>query len=191
MKFLRNIIEKYSISIIFNEINKRNLNKTIDFKYIWNNQKINDALEKQLLITTKETFDFINKDDRLTLNVTEWCKKEACWDRAKKESFTLLDEFIDSLIDADDERYDEITAKKERKVINQLNAEIEVVTLGEDYWKKTLNFGLANKLLTPMEEDLLKIASSFTKNNKIPSTKQANIILEIRKKLLEEGLPKE
>lgn len=184
-------IVTYSISIIFNEINKRNLNKTIDFKYIWNNQKINDALEKQLLITTKETFDFINRDDRLTLNVTEWCKKEACWDRAKKESFTLLDEFVNSLIDIDDEKYDEITAKKERKVINQLSAEIEVITLGEEYWKKALDFGLTNKLLTPMEEDLLKIASNFTKNNKIPSTKQANIILEIRKKLLEEGLPKE
>lgn len=183
-------IVTYSISIIFNEINKRDLNKTIDFKYIWNNQKINDALEKQLLITTRETFDFINRDDRLTLNVTEWCKKETCWERAKNENFTLLDEFISSLVDVSDEKSDETNAKKERKVINQLNSEIEVITLGEDYWKNALDFGLANKLLTPMEEDLLKIAANFTKNNRIPSTKQSSIILEIREKLLEEGLSK-
>lgn len=183
-------IVTYSISIIFNEIKKRDLNKTIDFKYIWNNQKINDALEKQLLITTRETFDFINRDDRLTLNVTEWCKKETCWERAKNENFTLLDEFISSLVDVFDEKSDEANAKKERKVINQLNSEIEVITLGEDYWKNALDFGLANKLLTPMEEDLLKIAANITKNNRIPSTKQSSIILEIREKLLEEGLSK-
>ncbi len=183
-------IVTYSISIIFNEISKRDLNKTIDFKYIWNSQKINDALEKQLLITTRETFDFINRDDRLTLNVTEWCKKETCWERAKNENFTLLDEFISSLVDVSDEKSDEANAKKERKVINQLNSEIEVITLGEDYWKNALDFGLANKLLTPMEEDLLKIAANFTKNNRIPSTKQSSIILEIREKLLEEGLSK-
>lgn len=183
-------IVTYSIAIIFNELKKRNINKTIDFKYIWNNQKINNTLKKQLLITTKETFDFINRDDRLTLNVTEWCKKEMCWERAKKENFTLLEEFIDNLIDIADEKIDEIDSRKEQKVINQLKAEIEVINLGEEYWKNVLEFGITNKLLTPMEENLLKIASNFTKNNKLPSTKQANIMLEVREKLWEEGLPK-
>lgn len=76
IKAYRANIVTYSIAIIFNEIKKRNINKTIDFKSIWNNQKINSILERQLIVTTKEVFDFITKDDRLTLNVTEWCKKE-------------------------------------------------------------------------------------------------------------------
>lgn len=188
IKAYRANIVTYSIAIIFNELKKRGIEKTIDFKYIWNNQKINTTLENQLLITTKETFDFINREDRLTLNVTEWCKKEACWERAQNENFTLLEDFINSLVDINEEKNNEKEAKKERKVINQLNAEIEVVNLGEEYWKRALEYGISNKLLTPMEEDLLRVASNFS--NKVPSTKQSNIILEIRAKLLEEGFTK-
>ena len=188
IKAYRANIVTYAISIIFNEISKRNLNRTIDFKSIWNNQKISKELEDQLIITTKETFDFITRDDRLTLNVTEWCKKEACWDRAKNIFFTLTDAFINSLIDVDEENQEKLDSKRERKTENQLNFEIEVVNLGEEYWKKVLEFGKNNKLLTPMEEDLIKVACNL--KFKLPSSKQAKYILEIRDRLYLDGLPK-
>ena len=73
---------------------------------------------------------------------------------------------------------------------NQLNAEIEVINLGEEYWLNILSWANERKLLTSMENDLLKIASSFMKTGRIPSTKQANLILSIRKKLYDDGLPK-
>ena len=188
IKAYRANIVTYAISIIFNEISKRNLNRTIDFKSIWNNQKISKELEDQLIITTKETFDFITRDDRLTLNVTEWCKKEACWDRAKNISFTLTYAFINSLIDVNEENQEKLDSKRERKTENQLNFEIEVVNLGEEYWKKVLEFAINNKLLTPMEEDLLKVACNL--KYRLPSSKQAKIILEIRDRLYLDGLPK-
>ena len=188
IKAYRANIVTYAISIIFNEIGKRNLNRTIDFKAIWNNQKISKELEDQLIITTKEAFDFITRDDRLTLNVTEWCKKEACWDRAKNISFTLTDAFINSLIDVNEENQEKLDSKRERKTENQLNFEIEVVNLGEEYWKKVLEFAINNKLLTPMEEDLLKVACNL--KYRLPSSKQAKIILEIRDRLYLDGLPK-
>lgn len=188
IKAYRANIVTYSIAIIFNEIKKRNINKTIDFKSIWNNQKINSILERQLIVTTKEAFDFITRDDRLTLNVTEWCKKELCWERAQNTSFTLNEEFIDNLIDISEENQEQSDAKKDRKTENQLNYEIEVVKLGTEYWKSALEFGKNNRLLTPMEEDLLKVATNL--NYKLPSSKQAKLILEIRNRLYEDGLPK-
>ena len=188
IKAYRANIVTYTISIIFNEISKRKLNKTVDFKAIWNNQKINRHFENQLIITTKETFNFITRDDRLTLNVTEWCKKEACWERAKNISFTLTEDFVNSLIDINEEYQEKLDSKKERESENQLNFEIEVVNLGEEYWKKVLDFGKNNKLLTPMEEDLIKVACNL--NLKLPSSKQAKLILKIRDRLYVEGLPK-
>lgn len=188
IKAYRANIVTYSIAIIFNEIKKRNINKTIDFKSIWNNQKINSILERQLIVTTKEVFDFITIDDRLTLNVTEWCKKELCWERAQNTSFTLNEEFIDNLIDISEENQEQSDAKKDRKTENQLNYEIEVVKQGTEYWKSVLKFGKNNRLLTPMEEDILKVATNL--NYKLPSSKQAKLILEIRNRLYENGLPK-
>ncbi|MCS4585983.1 hypothetical protein FZ990_12395 [Clostridium perfringens] len=85
IKSYRANIVTYSLAVIFNYINKKLKGLTIDFMRIWNKQSIYKELEEQLIITTKEVYDFITRDDRVTLNVTEWCKKEACWDRAKKK----------------------------------------------------------------------------------------------------------
>ena len=56
---------------IFNELEKRKINKTIDFKNIWNNQKINEALENiniDLSITgfdDKEINKFIKETEEI------------------------------------------------------------------------------------------------------------------------------
>lgn len=182
-------IVTYTISILVNTINKKYPNRCIDYKRIWNSQKIYPSFVKQALKTSREVLDFITRDDRLTLNVTEWCKKEACWDRAKNENFELLDEFVEDLAYVDDDKADEIDSKKDRQVENQLNSEILVINLGDDYWKKVYDWAMSRKLLTPMEADLISLASRVSTTGRIPSTKQANIILQIKEKLLDEGMP--
>ena len=191
IKAYRANIVTYSIAIIVNEINKKDPSKMIDLKRIWNKQSLFIELEEQLLKTTSEVLKFITREDRATLNVTEWCKKELCWTRAKKEIFYLLPSFIDTLISKNVEKEAASEAKKERKTINELNAEIKVIELGDIYWKYIYSWAMERRLISPMEQSLLKIASNFTISGRIPSTKQANIILSIREKLYDEGLPKE
>ena len=183
-------IVTYSIAVIINKIKKQYPNLSIDYKKIWNEQKLYDGLYKQLLKTTKEMLTFITRDDRLTLNVTEWCKKEECWKRACSYEFELLDSFVDTLIDVSIIKQDEIDSKKDRKIENQVNVEVEVINLGQEYWEKVYKWGLEQKLLTPFESDLLRIASTFMSTMKIPSSKQCSSILMIRDRLIQEGLPK-
>lgn len=184
-----NIVE-YSIAVIVDRVKKLYPNKSIDYKRIWNEQNIYTELYNQLIKTTYEIYNFITRDDRLTLNVTEWCKKEECWNRASNFGFKLLDEFVDTLIDKDVLKQDEQDSKKDRKLENQLNADIEVIQLGQDYWKKVYNWGVEQKALSQFESDLLKIASSFGDTGKIPSSKQCASILGIRNKLIADGMPK-
>lgn len=66
--------------------------------------------------TTKETLEFINSTDRVILNVTEWCKKDACWERAKKINFELIDEFVKTLIDKETENEVVKEAKMNREL---------------------------------------------------------------------------
>lgn len=190
IKAYRANIVTYSIAIIINEIKKQYPNLSIDYKKIWNEQKMYPSLYKQMLKTTKEMLTFITRDDRLTLNVTEWCKKEECWKRASNYGFELINEFVDSLIDISIIKQDELDSKKDRKLENQVNAVVDVVNFGQDYWMKVLEWGIEQKILTPFELDLLKIASSFMSTGKIPSSKQCNSILMIRDRLIQEGMPK-
>ena len=190
IKAYRANIVTYSIAVIVDAIKKKYPNLSIDYKKIWNEQKIYDSFYKQLLKTTKEMLEFITRDDRLTLNVTEWCKKEECWKRASNYGFELIPEFIESLIDVSIIKQEEIDSKKERKLENQVNADVEVINLGQDYWQKVYNWGIEQKILTPFENDLLKIASTFMITGRIPSSKQCNSILVIRDRLIQEGMPK-
>ncbi len=188
IKAYRANIVTYSVAVIMHQIEKKHAGKTIDFLRIWNTQSISSELEAQLIKTTREVFDFITRDDRTTLNVTEWCKKEDCWKRAENYDFSLLDKFTDTLISTGDEQTEKEIAQKEQKVSNQINAEIELINLGADYWKKVLDFGRNDRLLSEMEDGLLSVAANFDTTGRVPSDKQAKLIMQIRSRLFDEGL---
>ena len=188
IKAYRANIVTYSVAVIMNQIEKKHKGKTLDFLRIWNTQSIPAELESQLIKTTKEVFDFITRDDRTTLNVTEWAKKEECWKRAEEFNFTLLDTFTDTLISTGDEQVEKEIAHKEQKVSNQISAEIELINLGADYWKKVLDFGRNDRLLSEMEDGLLNVAATFEMTGRVPSDKQAKLIMQIRNRLYDEGL---
>lgn len=188
IKAYRANIVTYSVAVIMNQIEKKHKGKTIDFLRIWNTQSIGGELEAQLVKTTREVFDFITRDDRTTLNVTEWCKKEDCWKRAEGYDFTILETFAEKLISTGDEQVEKEIAQKEQKVSNQINAEIELVTLGADYWRRVLDFGRNDRLLSEMEDGLLNVAATFDTTGRVPSDKQAKLIMQIRNRLYDEGL---
>lgn len=188
IKAYRANIVTYTIAIIMHQIQKKYPDKTIDFLKIWNSQELSPELESQIVKTSREVFDFITREDRLTLNVTEWCKKEECWKRAQSYEFSLTDNFVESLIDTSDEQEQKHAATKEQRVSNEVNAEIELVSLGADYWKKVLEFGRNDRLLSEMEDGLLNVAANFDTTGRIPSDKQAKLIMRIRSRLFDEGL---
>lgn len=188
IKAYRANIVTYSVAVIMYQIEKNHPGKTLDFLKIWNSQALSSEIEAQIIKTSREVFDFITRDDRTTLNVTEWCKKEDCWKRAQSYNFTLLEPFVDSLISTTDELVENEVAQKEQKVSNEVNAEIELINLGADYWKKVLDFGRNDKLLSEMEDGLLSVAANFETTGRIPSDKQAKLIMQIRNRLFDEGL---
>lgn len=191
IKAYRANIVTYSIAVIMHKIEDKYPGKTIDFLRIWNTQSISEELQAQIIRTTREVFDFITRPDRTTMNVTQWCKQEECWKRAQRYDFTLLDSFSSTLIDATNEQEEKVNARKEQKLVNQVSAEIELINLGAAYWKKVLDFGRNDRLLSEMEDGLLSVAANFEISGRIPSDKQAKLIMQIRKRLFDEGLSRD
>jgi len=182
-------IVTYTISSIFYLMEKYCDGFDLDFMRIWNEQKIYFELEKQIIILSKIIYDFITDEDRPTQNVTEWCKKEACWDRAKnlmnKKIWSLDSEFVKTLIPKLENDNKMINEKKLQQQYDGIKFQTDVINLGEDYWKRALIWGRQMKILNETEMIFLKSATNFKK--RIPTDKQCKKILEIKLKLEDEG----
>lgn len=61
------------------------VHKEVNFKEIWDSQSVPLHIEKAIVITSELVNDFINKPQKGISNVTEWCKKDACWQSLKEE----------------------------------------------------------------------------------------------------------
>ncbi len=186
IKAYRMNIVTYSLALIFDQVDKLgHKGLGFDFLRVWKKQDLYPALRRQIKILAYEVFEFITRDDRLTLNVTEWCKKEICWKRALKENWTFTDEFIQSLISLDEEKNREDSGKKEQKQLAGIEAQTHVINMGSDYWKDGLEYGKKLGVLSEIDISFLFSALDFTK--KIPSEKQSIKICSIEEKLKNEG----
>lgn len=190
IKAYRANIVAYSLAIILQKVEETNKGVELDFQRIWNEQNIYPEFENQLQITTLEVLNFITREDRGTLNVTEWCKKPLCWEQAKLEKWTIDEYFIESLTSNESVEYLEKDAIRERKLDNDLDVEVAVVNVSGEDWTNILKFGEKMSLLTVMEKDLLKVASRIESTRKMPTLRQCKKIIEIKEKLIKEGMNK-
>lgn len=179
----------YAMSILFEHIRTTREGYELDFATIWNAQKIYPTLYKQLAKLCDEVYKFITRDDRLTENVTEWCKKEICWTRAKSESWTFYDDFMCTLTPIEEIVGMEKDATAKQKIANEVDAMKFILSSGKDYWQRVLNWGVARGLLSEMEQSILKLVVNIEITGRIPSEKQAKIIIRTRERLIAEGMP--
>ena len=179
----------YTMSVIFDHIRTSFGEYTIDFMRIWNDQCLYSELRDQIAVLCEEVYEFITSDSRLTENVTEWCKKEECWKRARKEKWTFLPEFLKTLVSVQSLKQDEEEAKKTQKVANEVDELKFIFAAGSAYWKQVLDWGVSRNLLSPMEMDILKLIINQDITGRIPTDKQAKVAVKARARLIENGMP--
>lgn len=179
----------YAMSILFEYIRKNHPDSELDFMKVWNIQGLYPELEKQLAILCTEVYEFITRDDRLTENVTEWCKKEICWSRAKAETWTICDSLIDTLVSKTELQSEEKESKAKQKIANEVDMLTFIISAGKEYWQNVLNWGLSRKLLSDMEVSILRMVINIETTGRIPTEKQAQVVMRMRKRLINEGMP--
>lgn len=99
------------------------MNKSFDFMKVWETQDITNVMRDAIEISAKVAFDSIMSPTAGISNISEWCKKEACWDRLQLKSEELKSllstEFLNSLVINND-------------VIEELNSIAKVQKLDSD-----------------------------------------------------------
>lgn len=162
--------------------------KILDYKKIWDKQKIPEEYINDIEGIAKQVFDTINDPNKTQKNISTYCKQKTCWDDVIEKKYQLSEDTISMLINPNDKKIDDIRAKKEQRFNNSITIEVEVYNKGIVYWTNLLEKGIQQKLLLPRDEDLIRLAIDYCKTIKMITPKQAKAIWDIRTKLAQNGV---
>ncbi|WP_175794131.1 AIPR family protein [Burkholderia ambifaria] len=168
----------YGIAMLVRKVQEMKLE--LDLQRIWREQGLSEAFEEQLLescrLAQQEIIGGAARNN--VINVTEWCKRKACWDAAQEVRFSLSSAFVQQLKERGGELADTKDARIEQKGLSEAEAYISVVNAGSGYWKNVRRWAGESVELRPSDLTILDIACAMPR--KIPTEKQALRLVEIR-----------
>lgn len=178
-------IVTYSIALLAHLVRKQYPKRFLDLQRIWGRQEVPESLNKPLAIITRAVMESITNSERATVNVTQWCKREACWSRVKELPLKLvIDESL--LVDEADVKAEKRVASREQVVISGIEAQTEVVTRQSGYWQELQNFVRTRTVkISPEERAALGIACQLP--SRLPNSLQCQRLLALAKRAEAEG----
>lgn len=181
-------VNTYTLSWLFYLIQRKYPDRIFDLRRVWSAQSITPEVQAQLEEVAYAVYEQLTDPNRGVQNVTEWAKRSDCWERMKKQPFTLRDDFVRVLAykTADDEKKKD--ARTEQKEINKANAMIDVANYGIDKWKALKQWGIQNNIFNSNDISFLNAAIAMEKG-KFPSDRQCVKILKVLEKAREESYP--
>ena len=167
--------------------------RAFDFIGMWNRQDITPATVQAIAITAKLVHDDIMNPMGTISNISEWCKRESCWQRLQTKTDELIgllpERFFEELIYAGDVKDDLRSATKTQKIHNGIEAQKAVFRISGEIWAEILAKGKDIALFSMKEIGILQVASQIPE--KIPSDKQCFVLLEILEKARLEAIYQE
>ena len=161
------------------------MDRAVDFQDIWRRQAPSPALTEALTKVAESVHGVLTAPPAGISNVTEWAKKQACWQRVSEVDVAWPGSFLDELVSADDRRDAARGARREQRVLNSVEMQIAVVDVGSAFWADTLAWGRERRLLTPTEDGILGALANPA--GRTPTERQASKAVEALKKLQSEG----
>lgn len=182
-------IVAYAMSKLFDVVEEKTGGKKhVDFNRIWNEQNIYLELASFMMDLCKFSFERLTDENRGMLNVTEWAKRQACWDDMKKYDVKLPLSFEMTLISDSEEKQQKKVAKQDKKLSNDVNAQIEVVNKGPEFWQKVLSKCSEKKIyVNEVQQADLRVAITMYQKRP-PNSFESKRLLKFLDYVQEEGI---
>ena len=172
-----------------NELCKR-ADKAVDFQRCWNFQQVYPELADALRTAAKFVSDDISTPPQGISNISEWCKKDSCWDRIKGKIADLepyVDQsFFNTLVGSEEQKVEQKQAKKTQQIDNGIDAQKRVLEVSPQEWSQIRYSGIKRRFLSEKEVGIIRVAEQIP--HKIPTEKQCEVLLEVLEKANAEGV---
>ena len=181
-------IVAYTLAILAEVARRRR--EHVDFDVIWRTQTVGLSTETAIATAAAMVYDDITSPPQGISNVSEWCKREACWFRIRNHAgeleSQLSPEFFDQLVSGDVERNKVSSAKVTQKIDNGIEAQRRVLAVPGAEWARIYQALAERDAVTPKEAGILRVAMQIPA--KLPSDKQSQILIGILEKARLEGV---
>ncbi len=157
----------------------------LDLQSIWLHQSVPPIVSKSLETISEQVFLKITDPDRQTINVTQWCKRDACWKSVQEIEIVLPPAFESVLISKEEAKAAEREAKSDQKLISGAEAQAKVIGYTAGQWAALYNFCAQKKLMSPDELAAIKIARQLPA--KLPNPYQSQRLLALLERAESEG----
>lgn len=171
-------IVTYSIALLHRLILQQFKGQDLDLQLIWGRQQVPDIITNELVRITKYVFETITDPTRGTINVTQWCKRDACWESIKKCKLNLSQDVSRVLISKEEARSAEKDAKKDQQIVSDLEAQTKVLEYGADFWKR-LNAFVMKKRISISDGQLKALKYAVRIPVQLPSAYQSVQLLAL------------
>jgi hypothetical protein len=182
-------IVAYAIAKILYTAKKDYPDRTIAFKNIWQKQTLSAAWIHQIEDASYAMYQHLINENRDIENVTEWAKRERCWEAAKKLPYKLQPAFVSELQSQYEAAQEKKNARGDQRLANQLNVLVEVVEYGVEGWTELLNWLKTHPVASPSEKNMIRLAQRMD-GGLVTSERQCAKLLKILEKCRTEGYPK-
>ena len=116
----------YTLSYFHYLISKQFPGCEFNLRYVWDKQRVPDAVAREFEKLSKYVFDYITDEKRPITNVTEWCKKEQCWINLKATNYKLSGSIAEYLLSKEDAKKEKADGKKAHAVETGIQVQAEV-----------------------------------------------------------------
>jgi hypothetical protein len=156
-----------------------------DWDAVWRRQGVSDATLEFALSVARQVREVLTDPSRPVVNVTEWAKREACWDAVRDLSVDLPVAMRQDLVEQQAANSNRRAARRQQKVDNGIHAQAAVLAVDISEWQSLERFCKANRLLTEKDVGILALVTG--RRAGLPSELQANHLLGLRDRAAAHG----
>ncbi len=178
-------IVTYAMAKVFNDANGER--EVLDLDTIARRHAVSEPLLRALLTAAAEAHDVITHPAAGMRNMSEWAKQQACWSELTHRKIHYGEDFGSCLTLKESARATERDGRRTKREIDGIAAQVEVVSLGADFWRKVLAQGVAEQKLSPKDKQVLQACISIPR--RVPSELQSKHAINLLERLREQGLP--
>lgn len=182
-------IVTYTVSMLMHLIREKKLD--LDWKMIWNQQKLPDALRAEIETLGTWVIGVLTDPKRGKDNVGEWAKLKECWSDMCQRKYSLNPSIYDALLSSNEAKGEELSARKDARFNQTIDTSIYVFRLGSKYWQNVLDAGSRyNKFTNDYAgyQAVLEAIKSCDRNRSINKQSILKDLCRIKKEFEEEGI---